>query len=44
MAALRNVAIAVLCSTDETNIAAAYRRLAAQSWAALALIGINPEN
>ncbi len=44
MAALRNAAIALLRLTGETNIAAACRRLAAQPWAALALIGINPEN
>jgi len=28
----------------ETNIAAACRRFAAQPWAALALIGVKPEN
>lgn len=44
MAALRNLAIARLRLAGETNIAAACRRLAAQPWAALALIGINPEN
>lgn len=44
MAALRNVAIARLRMSGETNIAAACRRLAAQPWAALALIGIQPEN
>lgn len=44
MAALRNVAIARLRLAGATNIAAACRRLAAQPWAALALIGITPEN
>ncbi len=44
MAALRNTAIALLRLTGEANIAAACRRLAAQPWAALALIGIKPEN
>jgi predicted transposase YbfD/YdcC len=44
MAALRNVAIALLRLSGETNIAAACRRLAAQPWAALALIGVQPEN
>lgn len=44
MATLRNLAIARLRLTGEPNIAAACRRLAAQPWAALALIGISPEN
>jgi predicted transposase YbfD/YdcC len=44
MAALRNLAIALLRLAGETNIAAACRRLAAQPWAALALIGITREN
>jgi predicted transposase YbfD/YdcC len=44
MAALRNAAIALLRLAGEPNIAAACRRLAAQPWAALALIGITPEN
>lgn len=44
MAATRNLAIARLRLAGETNIAAACRRLAAQPWAALALIGIKPEN
>ena len=43
-AALGNVAIAVLRLNGETNIAAACRRQAAQPWAALALIGIQPES
>ena len=43
IAALRNVAIARLRLAGETNIAAACRRLAAQPWTALALIGITPE-
>jgi predicted transposase YbfD/YdcC len=41
MAALRNTAIGVLRWSGERNIAAACRRLAAQPWAALALLGIN---
>ena len=41
MAALRNTAIGVLRWSGESNIAAACRRLAAQPWAALALLGIN---
>jgi len=40
MAALRNTAIGLLRVTGETNIASACRRLAAQPWAALALVGI----
>lgn len=44
MAALRNTVIGLLRWTGETNIAAACRRLAAQPWSALALIGITPEN
>lgn len=44
MAALRNTAIGLLRLAGETHIAAACRRLAAQPWVALALIGIQPEN
>lgn len=40
MAALRNTAIGLLRVAGETNIASACRRLAAQPWAALALVGI----
>jgi predicted transposase YbfD/YdcC len=43
MAALRNTAIGLLRYAGETNIAAAGRRLAAQPWVALALIGIQPK-
>lgn len=43
-AAFRNTAIGLLHGAGEMNIAAACRRLAAQPWAALALIGISPEN
>lgn len=41
MATLRNTVIGLLRYTGETNIAAACRRLAAQPWAALALMGIS---
>lgn len=44
MAALRNTVIGLLRVAGEPNIAAAGRRLAAQPWAALALLGIYPEN
>jgi hypothetical protein len=44
MAALRNLAIGLMRSAGEPNIAAACRRFAAQPWAALALIGIAGEN
>jgi predicted transposase YbfD/YdcC len=44
LAALRNVAIGLLRLKGETNIAAAGRRLAAQPHAALALLGIMPDN
>lgn len=44
MAALRNTVIGLMRWAGETNIAAACRRLAAQPWLALALIGIHPEN
>lgn len=44
VAALRNTAIGLLRWAGERNIAAACRRLAAQPWAALALIGITAEN
>ena len=40
MAALRNLAISLMRTAGEPNIAAACRRFAAQPWAALALIGI----
>ena len=40
MATFRNTAISVLRTSGETNIAAACRRLAAQPWQALALLGI----
>ena len=42
MAALRNTAIGLMRVAGETNIAAACRRVAAQPWSALALIGISP--
>ncbi|MEN3333513.1 MAG: hypothetical protein V7641_2878 [Blastocatellia bacterium] len=41
LAALRNTTISLLRWSGESNIAAACRRLAAQPWAALALIGIH---
>jgi predicted transposase YbfD/YdcC len=44
MAALRNAAIGLLRLGGETNVAAACRRLAAQPAAALALIGVSPDN
>src|SRR5215216_69054 len=44
MAAFRNTAIGLMRQAGETNIAAACRRFAAQPWAALALIGVKPEN
>ena len=44
MAAFRNTAIGLMRRVGEVNIAAACRRFAAQPWAALALIGIIPEN
>ena len=44
MAAFRNTVIGLMHWAGETNIAAACRRFAAQPWAALALIGITPEN
>jgi predicted transposase YbfD/YdcC len=44
MAAFRNTAIGLMHWAGETNIAAACRRLAAQPWSALALIGISPDN
>ena len=44
MAACRNTALGLMHWAGETNIAAACRRLAAQPWLALALIGITPEN
>ena len=44
MAAFRNRVLGLMRWAGETNIAAACRRFAAQPWAALALIGIIPEN
>ena len=44
MAAFRNTALSLIRQAGETNIAAACRRLAAQPWSALALVGITPEN
>ena len=44
MAAFRNTAMGLMRYAGETNIAAACRRFAAKPWAALALIGIIPEN
>ena len=44
MAALRNTAIALARLAGHTNIAAACRHYAARPWAALALLGIHPEN
>jgi hypothetical protein len=44
MAAFRHTASGLLHWAGETNIAAACRRFAAQPWAALALIGIRPDN
>jgi hypothetical protein len=44
LAAFRNTAIGLMHWAGETNIAAACRRFAAQPWAALALIGIRPDN
>jgi predicted transposase YbfD/YdcC len=44
MAAFRNTAIGLMRRAGEVNIAATCRRFAAQPWAALALIGIIPEN
>jgi predicted transposase YbfD/YdcC len=44
MAALRNVAIGLMRLAGHKNIAATTRRFAAQPWAALALLGIQPEN
>jgi len=43
MAALRNLAIGLMRLAGDTNIAAACRRYAAQPWAALALIGVQPK-
>jgi hypothetical protein len=43
-AAVRHTAIGVRPWVGETPIAAACRRFAAQPWAALALIGISPDN
>lgn len=44
MAAFRNTVLGLIRQAGETNIAAACRRLAAQPWLALALVGITPEN
>lgn len=44
MAAFRNTAIGLMHCVGETNIAAACRRFAAKPWAALALIGLIPQN
>jgi predicted transposase YbfD/YdcC len=44
MAALRTTTIGLLRAAGATNIAAACRSYAAQPWAALALLGIKPEN
>jgi predicted transposase YbfD/YdcC len=44
MAAFHNTAIGLMHWAGETNIAAACRRLAAQPWSALALLGIRPDN
>jgi predicted transposase YbfD/YdcC len=44
MAAFRNTALSFIRQAGETNIAAACRRLAAQPWSALALVGITLEN
>jgi predicted transposase YbfD/YdcC len=44
MAALRNTAIALARLAGHNNIAAACRHYAARPWAALALLGIHPEN
>lgn len=41
MAALRNTTIGLLRVTNEANIAAACRRMPAQPWQALALLGID---
>lgn len=44
MAALRNLAIGLARLAGHTNIAAACRYYAARPWAALALLGIQPED
>jgi predicted transposase YbfD/YdcC len=44
MVALRNTAIALARLAGHNNIAAACRQYAARPWAALALLGIHPEN
>jgi predicted transposase YbfD/YdcC len=44
MAALRNTAIALARLAGHNNMAAACRHYAARPWAALALLGIHPEN
>jgi hypothetical protein len=44
MAALRNAVIGLLRANGATTIAARTRRLAAQPWEALALLGITPKN
>jgi hypothetical protein len=44
LAALRNTSLGLLRSSGETRIAATTRRLAAQPWQALRLLGITREN
>jgi predicted transposase YbfD/YdcC len=44
MAAFRNTVLSLIRQAGETNIAAACRRVAAQPWSALALVGITPDN
>jgi hypothetical protein len=44
MAACRHTVLGLIRQAGETTIAAACRRLAAQPWSALALVGIIPEN
>ena len=44
MVAFRNTALGLICQAAETNIAAAYRRVAAKPCSALALVGIIPKN
>jgi len=43
MAAFRNLTIGLLRAAGESNLAAACRRLAAQPWKALTLIGTKPK-
>jgi hypothetical protein len=44
MAALRNLVLGLMAVAGETHIATAWRRFAAQPWAALTRIGIPTEN